>query len=316
VAISVVLAWLTYQVIEKPFRFGKHGKVKVIFLLVLMAIVGYVGYNTFLRQGLSFRSELTKQAAQLSNIRGRPDESCLNTDLGTEFFNKQSCERKASVDGGKKIILYGDSHAWGLAPPLRQYFIDRGDAFTEYTSAYCTPYDLNNKNERCRKINRYIFNKIISEKPDLLIIFAYYSFRASEAEYQGGAYDQHIKNIALNFRRDGIKKILIVGPMPVWNTDLPKILQRQFVMKRLPVPQRTFYGIKKESLDFDSKMRNYVYPEGIVFVSLNDFLCNEKGCLVSTGPNLSDQLMVWDYGHLTINGANYIFNNLLKTHAP
>ena len=312
---SIVLAWLTYQLIEKPIRFGKHGKVKAITLMVLMIIVGYVGYNTFKRDGLVFRTEFTKQSAQLAKITGVPDISCVNVDAGVEFFKQHQCERKALIGSGKKVVLYGDSHAWGLAPALRQYFITQGDAFTEYVSFYCTPFDVMNKNERCRNINRYVFNKITAEKPDILIMFAYYSFRASEPEYQSGEpYDQHVKKVALNFLRGGVKKVLIVGPMPVWNADLPKILQRQFLMKRLPIPERTFVGLKQESLDFDSKMKNYSYPSGVDYISLSDFLCNKNGCLVSSGPNLSNDLIVWDYGHLTLNGANFIFNNLLKAY--
>jgi len=316
VAASVVLAWLTYQLIEKPFRFGKHGKAKTITLLMLMIIVGYVGYNTFQSGGLAFRTEMTRQAYKLSTaINTKPNEECLNFHEGVEFFENHKCEVSATSPEKRKVILYGDSHAWGLSPRLMEYFTSQGDQFKEYLTAYCVPYDLDNKNERCRKINHYIFDKIAKQKPDLLIIFAYYSFRASESEYQGKeSYDQHIKNIAQNFLRGGVKKVLIVGPMPVWNADLPKILQREFLMKRLPFPERTTIGLKQESLDFDSKMKNYTYPNGVEYVSLNEFLCDEKGCLVSTGPNVSDHLMVWDYGHLTVHGANFIFNNLLKAH--
>lgn len=315
VAASILLSWLTYRFIERPIRFGRHGKAKVLALLFLMIIVGYIGLNTFQRNGLAFRSELTKQAAQLNYIKGLPDDSCMNMDKGIDFFRQQKCERKASAPNGKKVILYGDSHAWTLAKPLREYFIARGDEFTEYTSGYCIPLNLKNKSERCRNINSYVFNKIEEKKPDLLILFAYYSFRSEEPEYlESIPYEELIARLSAELIQKGVKKVIILGPMPVWSSDLPKILQREFIMKRKPVPERTYVDIKASALEFDSKMKGFNYPKGVEYVSLRDFLCNESGCLVSVGKNLADELITFDYGHLTDNGATYIFENLLKEH--
>lgn len=52
---SIVLAWLTYKIIELPVRFGKLGNKKIITLVLLMAILGGIGFYTYQRDGLSFR---------------------------------------------------------------------------------------------------------------------------------------------------------------------------------------------------------------------------------------------------------------------
>jgi len=315
VAVSILLAWLTYRFVEKPIRFGAHGKAKVFVLILMMVIVGYVGLNTFQRNGLAFRSELTKQASQLSNVNRVLDDSCMNMDQGVEFFKQHNCERKPSSPNGKKVVIYGDSHAWSLAKPLRDYLISRGDEFTEYTSGYCIPLNLKNKNERCRNINSYVINKIEEKKPDLLIIFAYYSFRSAEPEYlESIPYEDLIAKLSAELLQKGVKKIIILGPMPVWTTDLPKVLQREFIMKRKPVPERTYVDIKKSALDFDAKMKKINYPKGVEYISLKDFLCNANGCRIFVGRNLKDDLITFDYGHLTNNGATYVFENLLKQH--
>lgn len=54
VLVSIVLAWLTYTLVEKPLRFGKHSNAKTIALFVLMSVVGGVGYSTYARSGLPF----------------------------------------------------------------------------------------------------------------------------------------------------------------------------------------------------------------------------------------------------------------------
>ncbi|MDO9205001.1 acyltransferase family protein [Methylotenera sp.] len=53
VLISIALAWLTYKFIEKPIRFGKHGKAKTITLFLLMIAVSCAGYNGFKNDGFS-----------------------------------------------------------------------------------------------------------------------------------------------------------------------------------------------------------------------------------------------------------------------
>lgn len=56
VLLAIALAWLTYRLVEIPIRFGKNSKTQVITLIFLMIVIGYLGYNTYSRNGLSFRS--------------------------------------------------------------------------------------------------------------------------------------------------------------------------------------------------------------------------------------------------------------------
>ncbi|MBB6305161.1 acyltransferase family protein [Rhizobium leucaenae] len=51
VLISIALAWCTYRFVERPIRFGNHGKATTVVLVALMAVVGYAGYNAYQRDG-------------------------------------------------------------------------------------------------------------------------------------------------------------------------------------------------------------------------------------------------------------------------
>ena len=55
VSVSILLAWITYAAIEKPFRFGSYGSHKALLLIGLLLIVGYIGFNSYVREGLAFR---------------------------------------------------------------------------------------------------------------------------------------------------------------------------------------------------------------------------------------------------------------------
>jgi peptidoglycan/LPS O-acetylase OafA/YrhL len=55
VMLSILLAWVTYAVVEKPVRYGARGALKVAALVGAMLIVGYGGFNIYDRDGLTFR---------------------------------------------------------------------------------------------------------------------------------------------------------------------------------------------------------------------------------------------------------------------
>ena len=53
--LSVLLAWLTYKIVELPIRFGNQSNKKVLVLVLLMSTLGGIGFYAYQRDGLSFR---------------------------------------------------------------------------------------------------------------------------------------------------------------------------------------------------------------------------------------------------------------------
>ena len=109
VVISIALAWLTYKLIEKPMRFGKHSKMKTITLLVLMVVVGYAGYNSYKRDGLEFR---VKNFVKITKAAG---EWQYPGDLKTFIFKDRSFYYKKS-EIARTTLFIGDSN-------IEQYYV-------------------------------------------------------------------------------------------------------------------------------------------------------------------------------------------------
>jgi peptidoglycan/LPS O-acetylase OafA/YrhL len=113
VIISIVFAWLTYKLIEKPIRFGKYSNAKTIVLLVLMIAVGFIGYNTYKRDGLGFRTVATKKSGFDGSWNDLAKEcDFINAEESKLFFCRQD------LRGEPKYAVLGDSKAGVLAPGL------------------------------------------------------------------------------------------------------------------------------------------------------------------------------------------------------
>jgi peptidoglycan/LPS O-acetylase OafA/YrhL len=112
IVLSIVLAWLTYKIVEHPLRFGNYNKIKVTALIVLMTIVGYVGYNTYEKNGLEFRNAMLKVSAAKELSQAYPHEPFHNKlcdDLHPEFKKFSAC--LLSANKMPEILILGDSHS-------------------------------------------------------------------------------------------------------------------------------------------------------------------------------------------------------------
>ena len=125
VLISIVLAWLTYQLVEKPMRFSKAGRYKTSILLVLMVIVGCAGYAVYERDGLVYRANIKNKVKIDAEFVGAlwkytKNDICLNHYplKGVEKYGWWFC--MASKDEKPTLLLLGNSHANELYAGLSQ----------------------------------------------------------------------------------------------------------------------------------------------------------------------------------------------------
>jgi peptidoglycan/LPS O-acetylase OafA/YrhL len=113
---SILLAWLTYRVVEHPVRTGAGGRWKVAALVALLPVVGFVGYNTSERYGLPFRQVVKINASLASGQDGGAGvelvhECGLDDERKALFFG---CFRDPR--GAARYALIGDSKSGALWP--------------------------------------------------------------------------------------------------------------------------------------------------------------------------------------------------------
>lgn len=118
VLVAIVLAWLTYKLIEKPIRFGKYGNSKAIMLAMLMVVVGYIGYNAYSRDGLPFRDKISAQNKTQSEYEKSFYSNKFCRDAYPNYHGFYCVKTK---DSKPTIQILGDSHANRLVMGLSEF---------------------------------------------------------------------------------------------------------------------------------------------------------------------------------------------------
>jgi peptidoglycan/LPS O-acetylase OafA/YrhL len=113
VVASILFAWLTYRLIERPIRQGKHPRFIVVTLCVLMAAIGLLGYATYQQKGFPSRLESRINQVLLNDTQKLestqlPDGSCEKL---LQLKTQSVCLTHTSHPD---VMVIGDSHAMAL----------------------------------------------------------------------------------------------------------------------------------------------------------------------------------------------------------
>jgi peptidoglycan/LPS O-acetylase OafA/YrhL len=304
VAISILLAWLTYKLIENPIRFGKNSKTKAIILIILITMIGCVGYITYFNNGLNFRvPEILQYGSQSKYSPRYRIDSCFQ---GNDRYHFGACTM-AKDDTKKTILLWGDSHAAHFYAGYKERF-GKNFNIVLISETGCRPIlKDNSSDEKCNEVNNYILGLVKKEMPEKIVLSAAW-----------GHHDdwRDVANTIDQLKKLGVKNIDLIGPAPDWIDTLPRQL---FIYSRLDkqhqIPTRMSFGLVHDFLKLDPSMKELATRKKINYISLAKILCNDKGCMTRVGDNFNN-LITLDYGHFTEFGSIYIVSKFPNTVKP
>lgn len=315
--ISFPLAWLTYKVWEKPFRFGKFVRHQTALLVVLVALVGALGWIIYKKRGFPARAELHALEEQYSQFYyiedlGHPEEA--------------------------HIMLLGDSHGSQLVPGLKKEF---GREASDYTFSGCIPFrDVDRYDSRfvpgtCRlKINQSLDYFESNEKMDLVILASMgpsylegTAFKGWDSSRVTGlgvtlegrpelnrwqAYELGMRATLLRMRQ--LKKKV------VFSIDVPEL----GFDPQICIGSRPFAIIKRKKMDpcgvtraeNEAREKNY---RALIYKVLQDFpevavfdprpmLCDQEWCHARIG----EDYLYRDGDHLSQRGSEFVGKGLAE----
>ncbi len=312
VALSVILAYLTYRFIEKPIRFALAPSKSVPGLSAAMAMVALGGFGCLLLNGMPWRlsdeiqSYLTYQYDFKSDAR-----------VGTCWLNNSALPdgySDACVDPGQAgkplAVVWVDSHAARFFPGVKAMTSNQF-RLAQFTRDSCPPV-LNYGYGVCSHANDYIVKKIKALQPETVILFAVWNHYALN-DGNDSIYEKLVATID-TLKADGVRNIVVVGPAPQWHSPLPDNIASQFIKTDTKtIPDRTYSNFNFEVRKSDAILKDQIQTiPGARYFSALDALCDTSGCLTTVNGR-ADGLTSWDYGHLTTPGANYLAQKLVDS---
>ena len=266
-----------------------------------MLVLGFIGNNFYQRDGLAFRSNKLLNFGSIFLNKHEASEAKRQEELIDGFnckFNDSNCEY--SNINNKKILVWGDSHAQMLTYGLKKSLPENWQLFS-VTAPGCPPKILINaqvNENECLKLNLFATNQIKKLRPDIVLLAQRDAWNPARVDI---LYGELLKM--------GVTQILFLGKSPEWTAKLPKIVARK--MWHSP-PRFSKAGLNLESLELDSNAKKlFNSTPKKHYLDLIKLLCNDDGCLVYIGDDITTGITSFDAHHLSPAASEYVARELI-----
>lgn len=308
VLLATALAWMTYQFVEKPIRFGHlNRKTITATLCAAMCVAAGSGYATYRNDGFDQRfpelvRNLMSKGGRPAIVEGWRDKECM-----LDFRLQPSAYKDFCVEKKRPLIfIWGDSHAGSLYPGFKalqesgRYKFGLG----ERTAAICPSVLGIEPRPLCKALNDSNIQAIRYAKPDVVILYSW---------WHNKRYDlRNLEATVEEIKKAGVPRIIMLGAVPYWRKHLPQILLEEW--KKGAVQTSPPLRLGEEFLDPEVRiatdaMRTRAQKMGIEFISGMDFFCNAQGCMTRMSED-STQPLSYDYGHLSTGAMVHYIEQL------
>lgn len=338
VSLSLLLAWLTYQLVEKPVRFSvtaeNHPRYIASTLCGGLAIIGLSGFVIESNHGLENRTIAYQHDTLLKDMNGFDEfrKQAVNCEMATHNKGLKSISWcLQNKEGQPQKVVWGDSHAEHLFPGIIKS--DKKTHWLLLEQSGCPPL-INvasywkGSSDKCKEANNLILKTII-ETPsiDTVVLASLGSFYISDKSYaaasQGDfAADRHFltasdtKKTKRDVFSDGLNKTIDelkkAGKKVVLFQDTPEIpFMPERCVQRPLAPKKPCYITKREVLarqnEYVSILENIKKRHKIPLFDPIDIVCNENNC-----PLMKNHHLIYrDSHHLSIAGSELIAENFI-----
>lgn len=318
IILSVLLAWLTYQFIEKPVRFKGNSRVITIILILLMIIMGLSGYYTYLR-----------------NRSGIPNQEEFTDVIVKEY----GCEKEIPESGSfcslsKKgvpptIAFIGDSHMLHYKNAIWNKFGEESLILIVRTSCFPFSSDYFMSRIDCRKSSEVVRNYLVnSQSIKTVVLSGYWAYLMSEGNMETGtelpifkpkpltetSKNSYMNNASVLFSaltRSG-KRVILIKDNPDLDFNIKNCLD--------PRPFRISSNVRKEcSINYQNYINRVVSYDSVNDEVLKKFLSVEvydsAALFCSNGKCMAkgDRLPYYaDDNHLNNYGADMVITDFKK----
>jgi peptidoglycan/LPS O-acetylase OafA/YrhL len=324
VLLSFALAALTYELIEKPLRFGRAAPRSPAPLLIVCGAVAAAGAFIYLSDGIAFRYPASVRPLATFNYDAgadyREDVCEIDPDVVRAPFRIDPRCIDAPARDAPLLVLWGDSHAASLYQGLRT-LQEHGAhiRIAQVTAGACPPLmgGRYGKRANCQQYTEQMFESIKLLKPRIVVLggaWTGYTRRAGSS----GEELQGLRKTIENLRQAGVERVVVFGSLPLWTIAQPNVALKVW-QETGHVPLRTYSYSDRAAAPVDALVGEVAAAAGAVFVSPIASLCTAEGCLLTADP-AGVMPVTWDTNHLTRAGSNLLVRlneaSILGSRAP
>jgi peptidoglycan/LPS O-acetylase OafA/YrhL len=300
IALSVLFAWLSYKLIEQPFRGrswlspgGRWLDRRQMYAAGAIGAATLSAVSALLILSGGFPARMSAQANQTaafltqSPLLTMKDPTCM---AGIGLRDRVDAEKCLTpLNGKKNVLLLGDSHAAHLWSGLAAVIPEAN--LMQATAGGCRPtWPSNSKDVICNQLLSDIYERRLESMPPELVILA-----ARWEPSDVGALEKTL----VKFRQLGIP-VVVLGPVPRYDQLLPRLLIASEQRSDSALPQRHRMGLVPIA---NSRLAKETADKDVPYISLYDALCTTNVCQTRTPTGAPLQ---YDGGHLTVQGSAYV----------
>jgi peptidoglycan/LPS O-acetylase OafA/YrhL len=190
VVVSVILATLTYFLVERPIRASRSIKPIAIGLLAAMAVVGGVGYATYAGGGAPFRAAARTAEPFITTMQRSPRLSeCIDIAEASTRPADWYCHLN-SGGAPARTIVFGDSHAFALLPAFEAIARNNGEDILFASMSACPPLlgvmtrGAGQDESGCRSLNERVFRLVTDQQLANVFLVANWTYY-TDGNYAG-----------------------------------------------------------------------------------------------------------------------------------
>ncbi len=312
--LSLLLAYLSWRFVEKPFRDRTIFDRKATFTFALLGSIGFIIFGFIGNQSDGFKDRLTENQKALMAFDNykikeiyREGTCFLEPEQKPEDFT-ENCFPPTTKDDA--IFIWGDSHAAALSYGFRENY----PIVIQMTASGCLPLIGYRPDIRphCQDINNYILDKINELKPKTIILHSNWIHPLDTIK--PGLYEALSHTVTLVKSRSPKSEIIIVGGVPQWKPSLPILMLQSHIElnEEAFIYSRPYANIKST----DNILKDVADKNGSSFISLIKMFCLDNKCLSSTKQADIYEPFAWDYGHLTKSSSIIVSKKILELITP
>ncbi|WGM38202.1 acyltransferase family protein [Caulobacter sp. NIBR1757] len=295
-AVAVVLATLSWKLIETPIRDRRDGLSTGRFYLVALLATLLVAAPSLVilaTKGLPGRFSPKVHAIAASAERTpRRLDACLPMPDGELTAWPTGCVEP--VPGKPNYLLIGDSHANHLWYGLKEAHPEAELLEATVSSCRMTRQPAHDATAQCRRLARVLYDEVLVRNPPDRVYLA------------GLWWDDDAAAVAdtLAWFKARRIEVVLIGPAPQYEQSLPRLLALAEHLNQPDLPPRRR---KHERDHVDATMASVAARAGVPYLSIMRAICPGNVCETTTPDG---KPMQWDEGHLSKAGSLVVGHRL------